>query len=202
MPGNSVALVVFGGDIWSGPDGRWQTNGLDGPGDQHGPTFDRYRVIAASYLFQETGTEIFIIASGGEATKDRPSIASVIRAELVSFGVPEDRIIEEDQSENTHQQLKEVCQIVKERSLMEVRLLSNEWHLPRIKAMVECSPALDTLRQIHWTLISAEEVLLSRDLLKWRPIIEKMRSDPHTAQRIALEKKGESEIREGTYRLT
>jgi len=202
MPSNSVTLVILGGSIWKGPDGQWQTNGLDGPGDKHGPTFDRIRVIAASYLFGETETGIWIVASGGEATQDRPSIARVIRDELISLGIPGDWIIEEDQSKDTHQQLKGVCQIIKRESLGEVRLISNEWHLPRIQAMVECSSALETLRQIRWTLVSAEEVLLNSDLFKWRSIIENMRSDPRTPQRIALEKKGERELREGIYRLT
>jgi hypothetical protein len=143
-----------------------------------------------------------IIASGGEATENQPSIANAIRGELVSLGVPDDSIIEEVQSKDTHQQLKGICQIIKERGLVEVRLISNVWHLPRIQAMVECSPALDVLRQIRWTLIAAEEVLLRSDLHKWKPIIESMWSDPRTAQRIALEKKGELEMREGIYRLT
>jgi len=87
-----------------------------------------------------------IIASGGEATEDRPSIASVLREELISLGVPKAWIIEEDPSENTHQQLEGVCRLIKERSIVEVRLISSEWHLPRIRAMIECSPALETLR--------------------------------------------------------
>jgi hypothetical protein len=202
MSANSIAMVVLGGSIWQGPQDRWQTNGLDGPGDTHGPTFDRFRVVAASYLFRETAPGILIIASGGKAAQDRPSIASVIRDELISLGIPGDSIIEEDQSEDTHQQLKGVCQIIKDRCLMEVHLISNEWHLPRIQVMVECSPALETLRQIRWTLVSAEEVMLSSDLCTWRSIIENMRSDPRTPQRIALEKKGERELREGIYRLT
>src|SRR5262245_40347481 len=107
------------------------------PGDKHGPTFDQFRVIAASYLFRETATGILIIASGGEATKDQPSIARVITEELISLGIPRNWIIEEDQSKDTHQQLKGLCQIIKARNLVEVRLISNEWHLPRIQAMVE-----------------------------------------------------------------
>ena len=196
---NARALVVLGGSIWPGPNGdKWQTNGLDAPGDAFGLTLDRFRVIAASLLARDGG---IVIASGGEATDAQPSIASVIEEELIALGVADWQVVKEEKSASTYQQLVALKEIIREHALTCVRFISNEWHLSRIRAMVECAPGLEHLACIIVEYVPAEATLLERDTLEWGATITVMRADPRLPSRLALEARGEAQIRAGTYKF-
>lgn len=195
------ASVVLGGSIWKGSDGKWQTNGLDGPGDQFGLTLDKFRVVAGGYLAR-VSTKV-IIAMGGEAEGERPSIASVIKTELMEMGVPAERIIEETKSTTTYQQLKNLVSIARERGLKQASFISNEWHLPRIQAMVECAPDLTFLRKKLWTYyLSAESILLEYELTKWESVVLEARHDSRMTERLVMERRGEEQIRSGIYKFS
>jgi hypothetical protein len=195
-------IVVLGGGLAQDKTGKWHTLGPEDAGDKFGVSFDRWRVIAGAHLWKGDKTQT-VVASGGRGqyadSKDVHTPSSVLRRELIDLGVAPERIIEEDQSGNTFAQLTNIIPIVKNFSL--INFVSNEWHLPRIRAMIDHVEDLAFLRTPSVNLISAEEVLLQSDVKQWEYIIERARNSHGIQKRIELEEKGVKQIREGTYRF-
>ena len=148
------ALVILGGGLKK-DKGIWRTTNYD-EGDTFGIAGDRVRVVAGCFLFVNDFSDL-LIASGGKGQykdiPDCPTISEVIRKELIILGVPESKIMEDNESGNTHQQLKFIKSFVKSRGMDRVGIVSNEWHLPRIEAMMQHSPYLEGLTR-HVELIS------------------------------------------------
>lgn len=189
-----ILLSILGGVIWENK-GVWQTNGLDGPGDSLGATFDRFRVLAGASLYKKNPTSMTLLVQGGLAKDKRPSIAQVIKEELIALKVPAKAIWLEERSHTTFTQLNEL----KKQSPQQLLILSNEWHLPRIRTMIELLPDLQALRAQNPQLLSAEEILLQEDAPKWRAIIETIRQRKEMQARIEKEFEGIEQLKAGTY---
>jgi len=193
------ALVILGGGI-KNDNGKWRTTNLD-EGDTFGVAGGRIRVVAGRLLFGQ-GFSSLIVASGSRGQyKDIagvPTLSEVIKTELMELGVPAGNIIEDDESGNTHQQLKFVKLLIDSRQMRKVAIVSNEWHLPRIKAMIEHSPHLTGLAGCV-KLIAAEKAVIKYGELNWQDKIAKARKSEGLKKRIALEKKGIEDIRNGKY---
>jgi hypothetical protein len=193
------ALAPLGGLPYKGTDGKWRTNDLDGPGDKHGLTLDRFRVIATAMLYQANPKQlVFCIGDPPDAKTSMPSGAKIVQTELEELEVLEldMRWIE---AKTTHRQLIGLCAKISWHNLRRIDLISNEWHLGRIRAMIDCSPHLHALRSIDWRAVAAEEVMLKHDYPTWAPVIQQARDDPKTAERIKLEQKGQMQMYAGTY---
>ncbi|MCI0565678.1 YdcF family protein, partial [bacterium] len=151
-------LFVLGGGLKKNPDGTWRTTYFDEEGDEYGSTGDYLRVKAAATLFKK-GFARLIIVSGSKGqlhiVSNAPTVASVLKKELVREGVPSDAIAEDHDSGTTYEQLKKITGQKKEGR---VGIISNRYHLPRIRAMIEHAPELSELKDAK--LISAEETLL------------------------------------------
>ncbi|MEK7613236.1 MAG: YdcF family protein [Patescibacteria group bacterium] len=192
-------ISVLGADLWF-KDGRWQTQDLDAPGDHSGVTLDRWRVIAGSYLFEKDPTST-LLAQGGLATADRPSLASVIRDELVELGIPPQKISLEETSHSSYSQLVELQRVALKEGPKKIFIISNEWHLPRLQAMVEVCEALAPLRRLDHQFVAAEEILLREHPTKWKEIVKETRVRADIAARIQKEHQGVEQIRNGTYQF-
>ena len=146
-----------------------------------------------------------LIASGGKGQykdiPDCPTISEVIRKELIILGVPESKIMEDNESGNTHQQLKFIKSFVKSRGMDRVGIVSNEWHLPRIEAMMQHSPYLEGLTR-HVELISGEKVALQHDSANWHTVINSANKSEGMQRRMAIEQKGIEDIKKGKYNFT
>lgn len=198
------AILVMGGMIQKNKNGEWQTSNLDVK-DNFGIVGDRIRVVAASYL-HKSNPGILIIISGGKGQlkniKGVPNISDIIKRELVTLGVPAKKIIKESNSGNTYQQLRELIKIVKEKGLKHVTIISNQYHLPRIRAMIETDLQLKKMFEaIDIKLVAAEKIVLDHDQGRWRKIITAVYTSELMKKRIALEKRGVRDIREGKYRF-
>lgn len=194
-------IVILGGSLKK-EGGLWRTAHFD-EGDNFGTTGDTIRVIAGSYLFKE-GLAGHILVSGGKGqykndTKT-PTIASVMKKELIDLGVAPDKIEEETQSENTYQQLRALKDVVAENGWNSVGIISNRYHLPRIQAMIECGPSLGIISPII-NLICAEDVLLTYAPNSWQKVIEEAYRREEMKKRIAIEQMGVKDIREGRYKF-
>ena len=78
-------------------------------------------------------------------------------------------------------------------------ILSNDYHLPRLDALIERDDALNKLKQSgKLSLRSAESVLIAHDA-KWKKKIEVVYATDEMKRRVALEKQGARQIREGSY---
>ena len=198
-----TAIVVIGGGLWK--DGNtWRTIDLGEGEDKYGTINDRWRVEAA-YELWKNNPDFLIIASGGKGqlkeTLGAPTISSVIKKELSELGVPPLKVLEENKSGTTYEQLKALPNFARLQKIGELKLLSNGWHLPRIKAMLECAPDLkDLFRDFHVELISAEAVLLTERPEYWQKRIEEAKRHPGMKNRLAIEEKGVKQIIGGSYK--
>ncbi|MDE2001766.1 MAG: Gfo/Idh/MocA family oxidoreductase [Patescibacteria group bacterium] len=196
------AIVVLGGALRKTKKG-WRTTNFN-EGDDFGVAGDRLRVLAAAELYKSVrakGGNALIMASGGKGHyrgTDTPPISSVIKSELVRAGVFAGDIIREGISNNTREQLAESVKLLKNRKIGKVTVISNRYHLPRIKAFIETDKGLRSLYG-NFRLRSAEEILLKADSQKWKRKIADAYASESMKKRIALEKMGEKQIRNGTY---
>ena len=189
------AIVILGG-ILKKEKGEWRTGNLEEN------EVDKLRIIAANYLCQDDKNQ-FLIASGGNRwVKDNPDalLATVIKKELIERGVPVKRIIEENKSNNTYQQLQELKKIIIKQKLQQITIISNNYHLPRIKAMIRKNGKLNKMLTKNQLIIqSAEEIIIKHES-KQEKVIRAAYKGKDMQKRIALEKKGIKDIKQGKYK--
>ncbi len=211
MDKNPNLIVVLGGGLKKDENG-WRTTRYDERGDNFGVQGDRLRVDS-TYLFYEDlskkNKNILLVSSGGRGQlkniPDSPTVASVIKKELVALGIPEEKILLEENSDNTYQQLQQLIPIIQKHSVENCLIISNGWHLPRIKAMIEYGKELDYLKVLlskgDIRLLSAEDLLISYQPDQWRKTIEKAQESDSMKKRIALEQDGVKQIKAGEYKF-
>ena len=199
-----TAIVILGGGLKKDETGKWRTTNYNEPGDNFGVSGDRLRVVAAGYLYKNNPQQI-IIASGGKGQlkdiEDAPTVSEVIKKELIELGVPEEKIVEENNSGNAYQQLQEIEKIINKMQLKNVSILSSDWNLPRIKEMLVTFSDLKEISKLaEVEFLSAEKICLKFDREKWQKIIDEAYKSEGLKKRIELEKKGVQDIKEGRYK--
>lgn len=198
-----VICILAGGMIQE--NGKWRSTYYNEKGDNFGVLGDFVRVIAGSVLFKHN-KNICIITSGGKGQfkniPDAPNLSTMLKDELISLGVSEKSILEEDKAGNTYSQLVELSEIITKRNWKKVGVISNEWHLPRIQTMVEYNEILKKLfSEKNIIFISAEKIVIAYDESRdWKHIIQKAYESKELQNRINLENKGVQDIKEGKYR--
>lgn len=190
-------LVILSGWAKKNKQGVWKTSGRLG---------DEFRITAAKYLWDKN-KDLFIVASGkkgGLSSVIDKSLAEIIYQELVSLGVDKKIIIKEPGSNNTQEQLARLPGLVKKYKFDNITIISNEWHLPRIKALIEhMVPELKKLFSKKIVkLLAAEKVLVKASPNKWTPRIQKIRSDKAFGLMASKEKRGIQDILNGRYKST
>ncbi len=201
---NKKILVILGGGLLKNKNNKWQTDSFDGGGgDLYGITNSRWRVEAARLLFKDDNSQI-IIASGGRGQfkniPDAPTVSSVIKSELIEFGILPESIIEEDNSNNTLEQLNYLAKIINKNKPLKVTIISNEWALERIRIFIQTDKKLSkTFNRLNTLFVSAENVLISREPKKWKRLVETARKSDYIIDRIKLEKQGVKDIKNKVY---
>ena len=194
-------VFVLGGGLMK-ENGAWRTTRFD-EGDTHGALGDSLRVAAAAALFhKEPSARIIAIGGKGQYAKvpDAPPVSRVIKDELVSLGVPGGIIETEESSGTTWQQLRAVKRFIAGLPPTGLCIVSNRYHIPRVKAMAEADwELLRLLETGTLTLVSAEEVLLDHDRIAWEETINTAYKTDAMRRRIQLEEEGVRQIHEGTY---
>ncbi|MEA2088649.1 MAG: YdcF family protein [Patescibacteria group bacterium] len=198
------AIVILSGGLYKNKNFSWRTTTFD-EGDNFGADGSMIRVIAGHYLYKEN-IDNLIITSGGKGQYKNipgaPNISEVIKKELISLGVPNQKIIEEKNSNNTWQQLKEIKKIIHNNNIKQTIIISNKYHLPRITAMIKTDSELQKLlKNDIIKLESAEDILLKYSPKQWKTTIEKAYKSKKIKKRIELEKQGVKDINNGVYRL-
>ena len=202
MDNQPEAIVILGGGMVKNPDGSFRTTNFNEKGDRSGVTGDRLRVEAANYLFKENSNRTIIVSGGQGMMKIgvHPNISTVIKKELIKLGIPENKIIEEDRTNNTYQQLVELKKILKEKEIKDVIMVTNKWHMPRTQLMIEnVKEFKDFYKKINLKFLTAEEVALKHDKNKWQRIINDAYSSQVMKERLKLEQNGIKQIKDGTY---
>ncbi len=165
---------------------------------------DRLRVVAANYIFKDN-SEQALIAFGGKGQYKNipgaPTVAEIIKSELIELGVTAEKIIKEEHSGNTWQQLQELKKIIAGQKLESMIVISNRYHLPRIKTMIKKDLELNKmLDAAKIKLQSAEEIIIKHEPDQKKEI-ESVYKSKAMRERIALEQKGIGDIKNGKYKL-
>ena len=142
-------IVLLGGGTESADSPRPMTE-VNSAGD---------RVLYAAKLYRD-GAAPAILASGGnvEFSSSRgDSPAQEMKDLLVFIGVPEDAIWLQSDSENTHDDAVLSTEILKEKGITEIILVTSAMHMPRASALFENqgltvipAPADFTITEQNW----------------------------------------------------
>ncbi len=192
-------LIVLAGTARK--NGRWHSTLFEREGDLG----DRLRVEAAWHIYRSKEAAPAVIVSGGRGTlpAGTPPVADVLRGELIRLGVDEKDIVREDVSRTTYEQLCACTPLLADSGAISV--ISNEYHLPRIRALIEYMPKLSSLKKLllsgRLALRSAEAALIVEDAEKWKKDIDVWYRLPLVKNIILSEKRGVREIKEGSYIL-
>lgn len=208
----NLAIVVLSGGIYQDSQRVWWTSTYGSQGDNFGIDGARLRIAAAKFLADDNPEAIVIASGGGKGQGgqfaigvDAPFLSAVLKRELLGLGVRDERIVEENRSIDTLTQLMEVSRLLESLEVDKLKLISNGWHLPRIKAIIEAHSELGKLKTAlglgDLEFIDADELLLKRDPSNWQQIIETARSSQAYQDRLAIEKRGVADILTGQYRF-
>jgi uncharacterized SAM-binding protein YcdF (DUF218 family) len=198
------AIVVLSGGIKQNADGRWLSTDLNAEDDKLGAPGGKLRIYATAVLATKYPTTA-VITTGGRGydipkdySENRPMLAEILKAELLESGVEEGRILLETNSNTTYQQLQEIEKTCAGNKWRSVMFVTNRYHVPRLRAMVETKfPTIAGLADF----VSAEDVLQEADPIRWRDMIEREYAGAYMTERVAKERQGEQQIRNGTYQF-
>lgn len=119
-PQNVDYLIVLGA--------RVEANGVPSPALQH-------RIdAAAEYLSENPDT--LVIATGGQGSDEDMTEADCIKVELMKLGIPEERILMEDESTSTTENLKNSLAIIGDKEKT-VGIVTNNYHVYRSVKLAE-----------------------------------------------------------------
>lgn len=92
------------------------------------------RTKQGANLFKK-GYGEYIIVSGGKGINEEISEAEGMRRILINEGVDEHKIILEDNSKNTAENLQFSSKIIREKGFKDVIIVSNDFHLKRVSIL-------------------------------------------------------------------
>lgn len=166
---------------------------------------DRLRVEATACLFHSGKAPLVVVSgSAGRIMGGAPPGAEIAAHELEELGVPAGSIVSDAKSGSTFAQLITLAAMAAKRNWRCVMVVSNRYHLSRVRAMIECAEPLSFLAELSrkgdLVLQSAEEVLLeSGD--DWKRLILQAYESERMQEIIAKEEQGVRDIRAGHYRI-
>ena len=203
----SKAIIILAAGIKRLDNGQWVNTSLSPDDISWGAPGGNLRVIAAKYLFEQDPSQI-IIASGGRGHDirddgpDRPDLADIIKTELISLNTPQDKIIKENKSNRTYEQLVEGLKIIKDKNFDDSIIVTSDYHIPRVQAMINSDKQLkEIFDNYNLKIVSAEAVAKERDPDKWQELIDDLYNHPEMKKLIAAEQKGVADINSGIYKF-
>lgn len=90
------------------------------------------RILKGKELYEQ-GYGEYIIVSGGQGSGENISEAEAMKNMLVENGIPEDKVLMEDKSTSTAENLEFSKVIMNEENIKDVVIVSNKSHLTRVK---------------------------------------------------------------------
>lgn len=120
------AIVILGGGVQASPEDKSGYVLSDS-------TFKR--LYFGYQIYKKTDLEL--IVSGGAPLRVGPPEADIMAQTLKLFGVPEDKIITERQSNNTYENIQNISPILTHMSAKKIFLVTSAAHLPRSMKIVK-----------------------------------------------------------------
>ena len=202
------AIAILSAGVRRDKKGVWSNSNLTEQSDSLGAPGGRQRVIAASYLYK-LKPDYFLIACGGrgydikDKSPNRPDLCQITRRELIKLKVPADKIITENKSNTSFEQLRELKKIIIKFKLETILIISSQYHLPRVKALINLrlKPLKKDLAAGAVKLVSAEKILLKQNPEKWREPIKRAYSSEWMKLRIKKERQGIKDLKSNKYKF-
>ena len=95
----------------------------------------QWRVDAAAKAWRER--QSIIVVCGAQGSNEPATEASVMKAELIRQGVPEEYILMDEESFNTRQNIANAVKLLEGRDVQRVLVVTSDYHLPRAMAIAE-----------------------------------------------------------------
>ena len=95
----------------------------------------QWRVDAAAKAWRERRS--LIVVCGAQGSNEPATEASVMKAELIRQGVPEEYILMDEESFNTRQNIANAVKLLEGRDVQRVLVVTSDYHLPRAMAIAE-----------------------------------------------------------------
>jgi uncharacterized SAM-binding protein YcdF (DUF218 family) len=194
-------IVTLGGGIRKHEKRGWRTTNYS-ESDNYGALGSRVRIIATEYLAEKGNVaENFLTTTGKpnylENEPDAPGESEIGKKELISRGIPEEKIFLENESKNTKQNIENVLKIALDHNWKKILILSSNYHIPRIKALYEKAIAENKdYEDITIDFQGAEDVLTAVDP-RWQKYIDQANSLEEMKKREENEKKGVDILKSG-----
>jgi uncharacterized SAM-binding protein YcdF (DUF218 family) len=120
-PREADAIVALGGNFYP----------ASGAHPQAEPGFATYlRSAHAAWLFHHW-KRLPIVVSGGSAAAGAPSLAELMRRQLIGQGVPDSMIWVDDRSANTYANAVDTARILLPKGMRRIALVTEAFHMPR-----------------------------------------------------------------------
>ncbi|MFZ6679145.1 YdcF family protein [Undibacterium sp. Tian12W] len=133
------AAIVLGASVWK---------------DRPSPVFAE-RIKHGIHLYKN-GQVQYLIFTGGLSEGDTLSESAAARQYAIAEGIPAEKILIEEVSKNTHQNLMQACKLMRAHQLQKVMLVSDPLHMKRAMTMANelqlhaISVATPTSRYVSW----------------------------------------------------
>ena len=196
------AFIILSGGLKQNEDGSWRTTNLNELGDKSGVVGDRLRILAGAKLANKYSTaQIFVAGGKGYQTinHDAPKISDIMEQELIDQGVTPERIVKDGDTGSSYEQLQYLNSLVKDRDFKKIGLISNRYHLPRLKAMIEHLDSLSDFPNDRVEFLAAEDILIETDPNRWEQEIAAAYQTEEVKARIKLEERGIADLKNGKY---
>lgn len=213
---NPDVIVILNGGIRKNNKGEWGSVAWNSP-DEHGlHTGSKIRVIAATEVANIFPNLPIVTTDRDQRKNDgevTPTMASVLKKELIKRGIGPDRIILEEESAGTINQYIELLKMAKEYDWKSFAILINEYYEPRATALFENLKELvkdDDVSVMYddfinnggkFTFINGEPILrvVNDHYIKYLNDVE---NSPQYQDTVMREARGLQAIQDKTYKYT
>ena len=190
------AIVVFSGGLVSYTDkeGKIKYRSTTYANRDTFGTLGGYERVRATAELANRFPVACIVTTSRHTKGEPPTLAGVMAQELVNLGISRERIILEEISTNTASALRSSLQLAAQKGWKEIILVSNEYHMPRIKAFYEQEKS-----PVKAEFVSAEAVLITADS-NFKEVFGRVKKTSAYAERLAAEQRGIEALHRGEYR--
>ena len=184
--------AISGGTVYDTQMDKYHSTNYE-EGDKFG-TLGGYARIQAAAILAKRYPKAYVVANSKRLDGKLPTHAQTHARELVELGVEKERIILEENSTTTFSGVVEALKLARERGWKNIIFVTNEYHLPRVRAFYEREQSA-----ILAEFVSAEKVLIEEDPT-FAQEFEKIKATPAYQLRLRSEAGGIEAIKSREYK--
>lgn len=200
-------IAVLAAGIVKEKSGVWRSTKLDANDNKQGAPGGQLRLAAAAAAFKHDPSQVIYVSGGRgydikEKDKNQPDISAIMKGELQNMGVEESKIVEENKSNTTADQLVALARLCEDNHWEQVAIFSSRYHIPRVEAMIR--------KNMFWSkylgdkkleLESAEDYLLENGMDEYKKMVDLAYSSDWMGKRMKKEREGIRDLLSGEYKF-